>query len=933
MKDDLSGNRAVSYSTFANYFKPLTALNKVYQLSMNSAQNLEIQLQQENAVIISSSINWSGYNKSYRADNKIVENVKGPADYIVVENEAISSNTYYHGEINYHLYCATNGKRPDGESYYYYFISGPVYQDFFSEADVNLDNQISILEAYYWADPQGSERRISTSDYPNFYNNPSEYPNERSRFISLKYPTLISNNEYAYSEPVPFNICGNIGITNDLVYEDVSLNIQEFSNVTFLNGSSSDSYFIPNINLAQGCVANGETDKFPLNIDNNMTLKGARLENLQLNVYGSLIPHNGTISDCDINLDGQNNIVFNLNSSLTATGNSKITGIFTLPAESKIYVGINSELHLGNGSVFTAESNSTIWLKPYGKLYIDNGAVCNINPGVTVVMAVGSQIISNGTLNGSYSAIPDYQNPDDDIRGILYNGILAGIGSVINLTNCSFTGAETAISGAAASITITNSTFTDCENGISLVECNNYTIENNTLTGVNKGAGIALTQSEGELSGNTISNFSHGIDINLCSPLLSKNKINENKNYGVCIIGYNANPQLIDPTTSQRYLNNEIRDNGTAQIFMKYSASAYMTNGRNNIYSGSAGSIPSVPCIFAGSYTVVPARVAMPSRVDIDSEYNYWGYSDVETYEDSFFDLWTMSTNNGYRLSYQPYATAPYRTENQLPDVSLSAHSQPDPTSILLSNAIKQELSGNLKPSIKLYENVIKRDSTTAEALVAFARLPYVYLKQDLATDPLIKLFDDALADEEETNKKFFKEMKVSTYLKTKKYDEAIAISEEMKSEAQSEGEILLAEIDIAIANMMKNAENSGKSRSVVNPADISDLISRLTGKDEKSEPSFATESLIPATATLFQNYPNPFNPVTQIKFALAKTADVKLSVYNISGQLVSQLTSGVMNAGHHAVDFDGSRFNSGVYYYMLEVDGTNITKKMILTK
>jgi hypothetical protein len=83
----------------------------------------------------------------------------------------------------------------------------------------------------------------------------------------------------------------------------------------------------------------------------------------------------------------------------------------------------------------------------------------------------------------------------------------------------------------------------------------------------------------------------------------------------------------------------------------------------------------------------------------------------------------------------------------------------------------------------------------------------------------------------------------------------------------------------------------------------------------------------------LFQNYPNPFNPVTSIKFALAKTADVKLSVYNIAGQLVSQLASGTRNAGIHTIDFDGSRFNSGVYYYMLEVDGKNITKKMVLTK
>ncbi len=96
---------------------------------------------------------------------------------------------------------------------------------------------------------------------------------------------------------------------------------------------------------------------------------------------------------------------------------------------------------------------------------------------------------------------------------------------------------------------------------------------------------------------------------------------------------------------------------------------------------------------------------------------------------------------------------------------------------------------------------------------------------------------------------------------------------------------------------------------------------------------SIGENSGIPVATELFQNYPNPFNPVTQIRFALAKTSDVKLSVYNISGQRVAELASGVKNAGHHAVDFDGSRLNSGIYYYTLEVDGKAMTKRMVLTK
>ncbi|MBN2857364.1 MAG: T9SS type A sorting domain-containing protein [Candidatus Delongbacteria bacterium] len=89
----------------------------------------------------------------------------------------------------------------------------------------------------------------------------------------------------------------------------------------------------------------------------------------------------------------------------------------------------------------------------------------------------------------------------------------------------------------------------------------------------------------------------------------------------------------------------------------------------------------------------------------------------------------------------------------------------------------------------------------------------------------------------------------------------------------------------------------------------------------------------LPALTELHQNYPNPFNPVTQIRFSLAKTAQVRLSVYNIAGQLVLQLESGVRQAGINTVDFDGSRFNSGVYYYTLETDGKALTRKMLLIK
>ncbi|HQP70944.1 MAG TPA: T9SS type A sorting domain-containing protein [Clostridiales bacterium] len=83
----------------------------------------------------------------------------------------------------------------------------------------------------------------------------------------------------------------------------------------------------------------------------------------------------------------------------------------------------------------------------------------------------------------------------------------------------------------------------------------------------------------------------------------------------------------------------------------------------------------------------------------------------------------------------------------------------------------------------------------------------------------------------------------------------------------------------------------------------------------------------------LLQNYPNPFNPSTEIRFALANDSNVKLSVFNTKGELVANLKNGAMAKGSHAVTFDASALNSGVYFYKLDVNGMSETRKMVLTK
>lgn len=78
------------------------------------------------------------------------------------------------------------------------------------------------------------------------------------------------------------------------------------------------------------------------------------------------------------------------------------------------------------------------------------------------------------------------------------------------------------------------------------------------------------------------------------------------------------------------------------------------------------------------------------------------------------------------------------------------------------------------------------------------------------------------------------------------------------------------------------------------------------------------------AAFELMQNYPNPFNPSTNISYILPEQSYVSLRIYNILGQIVATLVSGVRNAGTFTVGWNGTndfgtRVATGTYVYRLE--------------
>ena len=84
----------------------------------------------------------------------------------------------------------------------------------------------------------------------------------------------------------------------------------------------------------------------------------------------------------------------------------------------------------------------------------------------------------------------------------------------------------------------------------------------------------------------------------------------------------------------------------------------------------------------------------------------------------------------------------------------------------------------------------------------------------------------------------------------------------------------------------------------------------------------------------LNQNYPNPFNPTTNVAFSLSAANFTTLKVYNILGQEVATLFSGMADGGRmYVVNFDASQLGNGVYFYRLASGSQVDVRKMTLLK
>jgi hypothetical protein len=94
----------------------------------------------------------------------------------------------------------------------------------------------------------------------------------------------------------------------------------------------------------------------------------------------------------------------------------------------------------------------------------------------------------------------------------------------------------------------------------------------------------------------------------------------------------------------------------------------------------------------------------------------------------------------------------------------------------------------------------------------------------------------------------------------------------------------------------------------------------------------------IPLTFSLSHNKPNPFSRLTEIRYGIPYTSKINITIFSSTGEQIITLVNNTKSPGWYSVKWDG-RDNkgkicpSGIYFYRLETDEYQATRKMLMLK
>ena len=79
--------------------------------------------------------------------------------------------------------------------------------------------------------------------------------------------------------------------------------------------------------------------------------------------------------------------------------------------------------------------------------------------------------------------------------------------------------------------------------------------------------------------------------------------------------------------------------------------------------------------------------------------------------------------------------------------------------------------------------------------------------------------------------------------------------------------------------------------------------------------------------------YPNPFNPSTLIQYSISNISMVNISIYDLNGKQIDVLIKSEKAPGNYEIKWTPQNTPNGIYIVRMNVDGFNISRKLIYLK
>ena len=123
-----------------------------------------------------------------------------------------------------------------------------------------------------------------------------------------------------------------------------------------------------------------------------------------------------------------------------------------------------------------------------------------------------------------------------------------------------------------------------------------------------------------------------------------------------------------------------------------------------------------------------------------------------------------------------------------------------------------------------------------------------------------------------------------------------------------------------------------------VNRSDKVEVVPRNRAAKLAGEAGEEEVEVVAQRFSLQPNYPNPFNPTTTLRYHLDDLQEVRLAVYDVTGQRIKVLVNDYQGPGYYEVQWDatdasGQQVAPGLYLYRLDSGSETAVGKMLLLK